>query len=355
MCKFIVMYSLLVLSLASVCWGQESGLGEKHEITVLNPILKQFLDSTALELKFKTFNISGDSVSRIGLGYSFEEQTKSFIIHEGLEHTSALFLRVRADGQLGLQRKVIPDDFLDTQFSAHLYLSKGGLSNRLVTDTAAVRELRFKRLKELQQSDSPDLTEVDRLLTADIQLLLRPQFYLDLSLTGSYEASQDFKSSQLVYGANFGFDFKPWGASFANMFDYPFALFRWIAGVDNWQPRATSFPTILIGLDRVDPIDHEDRKMAQDLSPFTRFKAEVAFRTPLFEGLYVSTNLRYYKELNPSTAILEAALDEHAYFTVALTARNGVYVSYTTGKLPFDRQNDQLYEIGWDYKLPASK
>ena len=46
-----------------------------------------------------------------------------------------------------------------------------------------------------------------------------------------------------------------------------------------------------------------------------------------------------------------ANLDEQRYLTAALSLDNGMFASYTTGKLPLDAQNDQVYEVGFHYKF----
>jgi len=116
-------------------------------------------------------------------------------------------------------------------------------------------------------------------------------------------------------------------------------------------PMGSSFPTLLLGIKRINPDNDQARLSLADSSNYTRINGEIVFRTPISSSSYFEANIRYYKELSPSAAIKNAKLDEHIYFTAALTKSDGMFVSYTTGKLPFDAKNDQIYQLGFKYNF----
>ena len=147
-------------------------------------------------------------------------------------------------------------------------------------------------------------------------------------------------------------DLKLWKNGYLNLFDWPFALIRWMSDYDTeLAPLGGTFPTFLLSLERVDPGNDPISKMLGDSTSFNRFKSEIAFRTPLSSLSFVEVNLRYYRRLNPPTAIKQANMDAQFYFTAALIAPNGLFVSYTTGRLPFDDRDDKVYAIGLRYNF----
>ena len=139
-----------------------------------------------------------------------------------------------------------------------------------------------------------------------------------------------------------------------NLFDWPFALIRVLTGYDeSWSVRGQSIPVLLVGLDQVDPMNDSLRAMIDQGSRFTRARAEVAFKTSITRSASFVANFRYYRELNASAAISAADMAEYTIFTSAMTLTNGMYVSYSTGRLPFDIQKDQVYELGFTYSFDS--
>ena len=65
----------------------------------------------------------------------------------------------------------------------------------------------------------------------------------------------------------------------------------------------------------------------------------------------VEFNYRYYRENGAPVAIRNAKLDEHQLATIRVGLKNDLFVAYSAGKLPFDRKNDQIIQIGFSYKF----
>lgn len=325
-----------------------------EEPETLNEILQEALVPRIrllkdLNLHVKTFTV--DTVSSLGLSYSYSKNSVSKTILNKATTTVALNAQVNANGDIAFRRVVNPKDFLETKASGQLYVSNGGIT---VLDSAAQAGRLARRRELLMQaaaSPNPEDNEAAQMLTAEMLQQFSTHWYVNLAFTAGYESNQNFSSTQLVFGFDLGLDIKPWGNGNVNIFDYPFAAVRWLAGVQNWKPRASTFPTFLIGLHRIDPSNSEARELAGNTDIFNRFQAEIVFRTPLIEGSYLDANFRYFRQLNPPQAIIDANLDEQVFFTAALTAPNGMFVSYTAGRLPFDQSNDQIYELGFRYKF----
>jgi hypothetical protein len=145
--------------------------------------------------------------------------------------------------------------------------------------------------------------------------------------------------------------------AYINIFDYPFALLRLITGTDKkFTPYGSTIPTAQLVFDYVIPTSDTIRKnLAGNLDPFPRIKFETSFRTFITrikkENIFFNADFRYYQELSAPDAIVQAGLDHHIYFVMALQSSSGFYVSYANGKLPFDATNDEVYSIGFNFKF----
>jgi len=84
---------------------------------------------------------------------------------------------------------------------------------------------------------------------------------------------------------------------------------------------------------------------------YSRLSGEVSFKTPLSSSSYFEADLKYYKEINPPDKIKKAKLDECIYFKAAITTVEGVYISYSNGKLPFDLIDNEIYQLGFKYNF----
>ena len=60
---------------------------------------------------------------------------------------------------------------------------------------------------------------------------------------------------------------------------------------------------------------------------------------------------RYFKEIDADDAIKAAGLDQFHYFAASLVHDSGWLLTYASGKLPLDRQNDQVWELGYRFKF----
>jgi hypothetical protein len=184
---------------------------------------------------------------------------------------------------------------------------------------------------------------------------LTTQTYIDLGFSGKVESDQTFVHKQETYGIQIGLDVKAWRRSSAlarwNVFDWPGALIRRLTGVDaSFTPRGSNIPTFLLGIDLVHPLDNDRRRTLGISGNYRRFRLESGSRSLLLQTgenqIYLAMDLRYYRELRAPEQIRSAGLQEFIYFATALTASNGIYVSYSAGRLPLDVAKDQVYSLG---------
>lgn len=146
-----------------------------------------------------------------------------------------------------------------------------------------------------------------------------------------YESNQSFSSKQLVYGL---------GATYGK---------RGALG-------SNDFVALDVAYGRVDPKDDLERKTAlggAPLNSYYRWNFEFLYMYPLQSNNVSSVefNYRYFLENKAPVAIKNADLDKHQLSTLLLRLKNDMFVAYSMGKLPFDRKNDQIFQIGFTYKL----
>jgi hypothetical protein len=107
--------------------------------------------------------------------------------------------------------------------------------------------------------------------------------------------------------------------------------------------------------DNVDPKNDKERAAAlgSKLTSFKRVNLELLYIQQLpwnvIHGLEV--NYRLFQELNAPAAVEAANIDAFALTTVRLSLPSDFFVGYSWGKLPFDRKDDAIMQIGWSYKL----
>jgi hypothetical protein len=121
------------------------------------------------------------------------------------------------------------------------------------------------------------------------------------------------------------------------------------------MPRGSVFPPFLLAIDQVSPKDDDPRELAGDDSDFARLRFEAAYKTQVGhingEATFFEADFRHYQEINPSETIKDVSLDQYTALSFALLLPKGMYISYTTGKLPLDAEEDRIYELGFNYSF----
>jgi hypothetical protein len=304
-----------------------------------------------LNIKFKTFKVNNaDSSFGLGLSYSFSKDVTKKRLSPGSQ--AGISLSLQTEGNVAFEKNINPEDFLNSHISFHLFKSWGGTFS---TTTSALRDSLNKWEIDLALIEEGETLLKSPVLEKFVSLSkshLADQFYADFYFSGGLESNQDFTHKQYTYGANLGIDIKLWRNDFLNVFDWPFAAIRWLSGYDDeLTPIGGSFPTFLFSLERVNPQNFEARILLGDTADYTRIHGEVVFKTPLSSSSYFEASFRFYKELNPSANIKNAELDENVYFTASLTSFGGMFISYSTGRLPFNVKDNETYKLGFAYNF----
>jgi hypothetical protein len=313
-----------------------------------------------LNLKFKTFKANDDSSEALGISYNFSKDINKRLFAENNANQAGLSFSVNLEGNVSFNREVNPNDFLNSNLSLHFFNSLGGavkVNDEVKTELNKLAD----ELANIENRDDLFKSQVLKTFTDTMLKNMTSQFYADFSLVGGLESNQSFTEKQYYYGGQLGFDAKAWNPNSIlaqyNIFDWPFAAIRWLSGTDDkFSPRGSTIPTVLFGIDLVDPQSGVIKQVHSDKSTFTRFRLEAAFRTPIVEVMknnlaYFEADYRYYDEFNPSDETKKENLSNYGYFSSALILSNGIFISYSTGKLPMDVKNDEVYELGFKFNF----
>lgn len=316
-----------------------------------------------LQLEPKMFESDEADETGLGFAWAFSRQLSHWQLAQNGPNVTSFQAALESNGNVAFDPDINPRDFLTANLDLGWFGSWGGaqlpandpLSQQLQRE---INEL-LPVVAEIETAELETHPAMRRVLEA-ITGRMGTQVFVSADARLGYETDQSFDHRQLTYGGRVALDIKPWRRNSAlgnlNLLDWPFALTRWLTGMDpRPRVRGAAFPTFIAGIDQVKPDEDSLRAAVGDLDAFTRFVGEVGFRTVAARvpsGLvYASANARIYQELGASAAIEAADLDRFLYFVVALTAPEGLFVSYSTGQLPFDRRDDQVYEIGFRYKF----
>jgi len=313
-----------------------------------------------LDLRFKSFESDETERRGLGISYAFERQRAVRRFSARSARQSGAYVAVNAAGNVAVDRRSNPRDFLDTRVSANIFRSWGG-----VVDTAS-DSLRneLNRLEDALTSitDGASLAGspvLARFLGA-VREHLSTQRYLALSGSARVESDQSLRRRQYVYAVLLGADVKAWNTESAlarfNVFDWPFAAVRWLADHDaEFRPRGSSIPTLQLEVASVAPQGDDGREALGVRGTYPRLRVESSFRTPLAASgrtrLSLESNYRLYQELGAPATIRRAELARFSYLAAAITSAAGPYVSYSAGRLPLDRARDRVYELGFQTRF----
>ena len=108
---------------------------------------------------------------------------------------------------------------------------------------------------------------------------------------------------------------------------------------------------------QVDPSKDEARQAAlgaSRLENYYRWDFEFLYNYPIGPGRPITAvefNYRFFREQSAPPEVEQAGLARHRLGTLRLGLRNDLFIAYSHGKLPFDRQSDRIFEIGWSTNL----
>lgn len=306
-----------------------------------------------MNFKFKTFQ--SDSVGNsLGVEYKYENAWSKNTFDK--KRMTIQDIGINLNGNIAFKKRYNPHNLLEsTLFYDGSFIWGGSVSVDKAT-SLKIERLEDSILELRQRKDPAFLRLYD---TVNSYINVSNQYFLGFKTKMSFESNQDFSKTQFVPAVYLGIGAKGWDQNGIlkklNLLDYPFALVRLITGTDKkFEIYGASFPSCLFGLDYVIPSkDTVRQKLQGTLKPFTRLKFEAGFRTRVAhigkELIHFSSDFRWYKQIKPTKLIKKAGLHKAIFFVASIESSSGLFASYTTGKLPFDVRNDQVYAIGFHY------
>lgn len=289
-----------------------------------------------------------DGRASLGLSYDYARDL-DLVRDPGWIHT-----RLTASGHVAFRSRLNPHDFLTTRAGIGFRKSLGGGARDADRSRAALQQA------AVEAAGLESAEAVEAFLDTSGAVLryeesLRPAVSLDFELDGGLESDQRFTRKQWVAGAGLTTEVDLWGPSRrANLFDYPFALFRYLAGTGPFGVLGSTVPIVTVGVDLVSPRGGDPRsELLGERDDFVRARAEAGFRTEVTRNgsrvVHASATWRVYRELGAAEAVRDAGLDRASYVVVTLSTSAGAFVSYTDGRLPLDAENAQAYALGWEF------
>jgi hypothetical protein len=326
-------------------------------------LLEKLLGKTAADPYLQRANVkflsliseSDDQNASLGIGWDY---TGSWSGPSSDTESFDWDLNLKTRGNVAFDQDVNPSDFLTLSFGGSHATRFGGIY-RPDEEVIALSQRAYREFADTDAdsfADSPLLQE----LIETMRKKTEAELYLENEIAIGFETDQSFGNSHFTAGFLTALDYKVWDdrhfAARVNIFDYPSALFRWISGVDDtFTPNGASIPTLLIGFDRVEPLEADTILRGGDDSGYFRAKAELTtkslFAKILDEYVFLEMNVRAFQELGASRAIRNADDDSHLLYTIAFTTTKGWYVSYSEGDLPFDQQSDRTFGVGFKHSF----
>lgn len=327
-----------------------------------------------LRVQIRAFDRFSADRAALGFTYDFAKAAPA----RDAEGTSFDFV---ASGNVAFDRDVNPDDYAWTALRVRWFGSrtlgsptdsrKDALANRPAPTAdelsaidperfadVAARSARGASAREL--SADPDFRVLARRYADSIERTLPPELVWNGELHLGFESNQDWSSRQSVFGFTLGGRFlssdPDAAASRWNVLDAPAAAVRWLAGEDEkFRLSGTAYPAIAFGVDVVDASQDDTRRALTDDDSFLRARIEAGMRSAVLEvddeQLFLSAGWRFFQEVDPEAAIRRADTDDASHLAIRMDLPRGWALTYTTGRLPLDAQDDSTVALGFDVQF----
>jgi hypothetical protein len=314
----------------------------------------------ALNMKFKVFEGGTNNAATLGVEYNYDKSIIGRELWSG-DNSPVLTFTLKAKGNIAFDKKRNPHDFLETGASLHVWQLFGGDSeaetvgsDKMTPTVRTGQKLAHPPFSQMTKQQILDSAEW-KAYVASTPDFDAPDFFYDVSGNFSLESNQTFSRKQYAYGGTFQPRLRIWDPSWGkfNIFDWPFAATRSITS-HKWEPKGRYLPSPLIGVDLVDGSSDPVRRVADPSdTTFPRLKTEIAFRSKVIEidehAIWFNASFRYFRELGATAAIRAADLNESKYWAASLELPWNFMISYTTGRLPFDRKDQQVWALGYKF------
>jgi hypothetical protein len=310
-----------------------------------------------LNLKFKTFQANDSNKTSLGFEYKWNYDINK---NKNTDYEDAEFLaKIVANGNIAFKKNLNAADFQNVKIELGRNAFLGGPSGKRTISVKKIVDSINQILAAIDDEKELEASPLWNTITNAIGI--KNQYHYNFSANAGWEGTQDFSKSQYTYGLQIRLGAKSYSdkniLSQLNILDYPFALIRYITGSDrSLTPYGASLPLITIGIDQVNPTKDSARKeLTGDEKKYARFKFEAGFRTLLINiketPVHFNAAYRFFSEISPPTIIKTNKLNKSSYFTFSVTSGDMYFISYSYGRLPFDKTDNAIYEMGFKMNL----
>ncbi|WP_019677954.1 hypothetical protein [Arsukibacterium perlucidum] len=291
-----------------------------------SPFARSTLDKLPFEAKFVILDVEdGESVIALEFDFKRSIHRKTFGNEDATVKSYGFDLNI--SGTAAQDDDDNPHNLIDATVS----LSFSSNPNFMSLPAVAMLRDNLSCMDE-DKLDVPPCPEIINIGTMTFFKPIGPAFYNDFGVEVGYETDQSFDANNKKISAFFSTVYEDLGR----------ASFFGSHGI---------VPSLRIGIDTVEPSSETPRALAGDDSRYERISAELHINVPLIVMLDIpytfSFNYRTYNELGASTIIKEANLDKYRLRTYTLGGPAGLFVSYSSGRLPFGFEDEQVIALGF--------
>jgi hypothetical protein len=289
-----------------------------------SPAITKRLNSIPVTLNFKLLDREkADSI--LGLEFSYAKSFNNTIYDNSGEREHAYKFIFDLNGTVTQNAEENPKNFIETK----LAFSGSNYPTFNLAEASAGLVPEYCELKSNLENK-----ECGRLEALSIEQYFEPvgsTYYLDYGFDIGIEADQDLKAKNQTYGV---FAFIAYEDFRRNTF----------IGLNNIKP------SLSIAAESVEPSNETPRAIAGDDTSYTRLSGEFSLVIPLTKlaGIpYAFTfSYRVFEELNASDIVKGENLDSYQLRTYSLTSPTGLFISYSSGRLPFGTEDENTLELG---------
>lgn len=305
----------------------------------LNSALSNWMgQKTPFGFEFKTLDSEESGASVLGLTYDID---RAFFKGSEVKNTAKYIVEregsFNASGTITNDSDKNPRNFLETKLTAsQSYTTRIPVQSREFADQLT-ELVRAEAVACDYEGDSPPTECLEATAASQAQFNTTSEFltsfqYLKGGLEAGYESDQKFDATQSTLGIFLYAQYEDWGTH-------------------SWAGKFKVTPSLRLAVNRINPNDDTPRALAGDDSSYYRVSGDVSVWMPLgtlYDRILVFTaNYRHYSELDPSSIVKDTRLDSYNLRTFSLSGPNGLFVSYSSGKLPFDQQSDDVVALGF--------
>lgn len=292
-----------------------------------SPSLSNAIGNFPVTLNFKVFD-SESSESVIGLEFSYFRNINKTTYDDKGNRELSYQMDFSVNGTVTQNADENPKDFINAKMgfsgsskpSFNLKQVVAGLSSYCYDDPDAVNN----------DPECARLIEIN-----DVNKFFEPigsAYYLDYGVSAGFEADQSLSAKNQVVG-----------------------IFTFLAYEDfrrdTFIGHSNIKPSLYFAVESVKPNNEAPRAVAGDDSEYYRVSTDFSLVVPMKKIANVPYSLmfsyRTYDEINASAVVKEAKLDAYRLRTYSLVAPKGMFVSYSSGKLPFGVDDENIVELGY--------